>query len=354
MEQWIEIRRRVLNGELSKRAACAEYGIHWDTLTKILTHSEPPGYRLTKSRPSKLEPFLPVIHEILESDRAVHRKQRHTGQRIFDRLREEHRYKGGVTIVKEAVREWKESRREVFLPLSHRPGEAQVDYGFADVVLNGETVKVALFVMTLPYSDAIYMQAFPRECSESFLEGHKRAFEFFGGVPTRISYDNSKIAVGKITGTRERQVTTEFQRLKSHFLYEDHFCLVRRPNEKGHVERLLDYARRNFLVPVPQLDSLRTLNEQLEAACWCDFERHREQGLATNGLSFHSQQSSLVIVEEQSLATGLLQQGCDLGVLKLDDLLLTQVEEAADGHKQDVPGPEQEGHGYRRKSASFR
>ena len=152
MEQWIEIRRRVLNGELSKRAACAEYGIHWDTLTKILTHSEPPGYRLTKSRPSKLEPFLPVIHEILESDRAVHRKQRHTGQRIFDRLREEHRYKGGVTIVKEAVREWKESRREVFLPLSHRPGEAQVDYGFADVVLNGETVKVALFVMTLPYS----------------------------------------------------------------------------------------------------------------------------------------------------------------------------------------------------------
>ena len=87
MEQWIEIRRRVLNGELSKRAACAEYGIHWDTLTKILTHSEPPGYRLTKSRPSKLEPFLPVIHEILESDRAVHRKQRHTGQADLRRRR---------------------------------------------------------------------------------------------------------------------------------------------------------------------------------------------------------------------------------------------------------------------------
>ena len=150
MDQWIEIRRRVLNGELSKRAACVEYGIHWDTLTKILTHSEPPGYRMTKPRASKLEPFLPVIHEILENDRKVHRKQRHTAQRIFDRLRDEHDYTGGVTIVKEAVREWKESHREVFLPLSHPPGEAQVDYGFADVVLNGETVKVALFVMTLP------------------------------------------------------------------------------------------------------------------------------------------------------------------------------------------------------------
>ena len=64
-------------------------------------------------------------------------------------------------------------------------------------------------------------------------------FEFFGGVPVRISYDNTKVAVGKITGNRERQVTAEFQRLKSHFLFEDHFCLVRRPNEKGHVERLL-------------------------------------------------------------------------------------------------------------------
>ena len=132
-----------------------------------------------------------------------------------------------MTIVKEAVREWKESRREVFLPLSHRPGEAQVDYGFADVVLNGETVKVALFGMTLSYSDAIYMQAFPRECSESFLEGHKRAFEFFGGVPTRISYDNSKIAVGKITGTRERQVTTEFQ-----------FLTLRGSFSKSHDEQL--------------------------------------------------------------------------------------------------------------------
>jgi len=301
MEQWIEIRRRVLNGELSKRAACAEYGIHWDTLTKILTHSEPPGYRLTKSRPSKLEPFLPVIHEILESDRTVHRKQRHTAQRIFDRLCAEHDYTGGVTIVKEAVREWKESRREVFLPLSHRPGEAQVDYGFADVVLNGETVKVALFVMTLPYSDAIYMQAFPRECSESFLEGHKRAFEFFGGVPTRISYDNSKIAVGKITGTRERQVTTEFQRLKSHFLFEDHFCLVRRPNEKGHVERLLDYARRNFLVPVPQVDSLRTLNEQLEAACRRDLERQlRGKPLPKKDLLVEEQQQFFLPLPAQT------------------------------------------------------
>ena len=139
--------------------------------------------------------------------------------------------------------------------------------------LEGELTKVALFVMTLPYSDAVFMQAFPRECTESFLEGHKRAFEFFDGVPVRISYDNSKIAVGRITGSRERSVTRDFLRLKSHYLFDDHFCLVRRPNEKGHVERLLDYARRNFLVPVPRTDSLAKLNEHLTTCCRADLER---------------------------------------------------------------------------------
>jgi transposase len=209
MQKWAEIRRRVLNGEISKRGACREYEIHWDTLEKILTYTEPPGYRKTKPRGSKLDSFLPIIQEILESDKKVHRKQRHTAQRIFERLRDEHGYPGGVTIVKQAVREFKQQNKEVFLPLSHPPGEAQVDYGFADVLLDGELTKVALFVMTLPYSDAIFIQAFPKECTESFQEGHVRAFEFFGGVPTRISYDNSKIAVGKIVGNRKREVTKE-------------------------------------------------------------------------------------------------------------------------------------------------
>ena len=147
------------------------------------------------------------------------------------------------------------------------------DFGFADVWLEGELTKVALFVMTLPYSDSIYIQAFPRECTEVFLEGHKRAFEFFGGVPVRISYDNSKIAVAQITGNRERKVTHEFQRLQSHYLFEEHFCLVRRPNEKGHVERLLDFARKNYLVPVPRIDSLETLNRELEERCQSDLGR---------------------------------------------------------------------------------
>ena len=159
----------------------------------------------------------------------------------------------------------------MFLPLSHPPGEAQGDFGFADVWLGGALTKVALFVITLPYSDTVFIQAFPRECTEAFLEGHRRAFEFFDGVPVRISYDNSKIAVGRITGSREHTVTRDFLQLKSHYLVDDHFCLVRRPNEKGHVERLLDYARRKFMVPVPRVSDLETLNAHLTERCRSDF-----------------------------------------------------------------------------------
>ncbi|HBN74514.1 MAG TPA: IS21 family transposase [Planctomycetaceae bacterium] len=292
MQQWTEIRRRVLSGEISKRAACREYSIHWDTLQKMLTHVEPPGYRQSKPRGSKIEPFVPIIHQILKEDQHVHRKQRHTAKKIFERLREEHGYDGGITLVQELVREWKHHRQEVFLPLVHRPGEAQVDFGFADVLLSvlineGRADQslsvcddVALFGCPPQAACSGHctgieyrMQAFPRECTEAFLEGHKRAFQFFEGVPTRISYDNAKVAVARIVGNRERTVTREFLRLQSHFLFKEHFCLVRRPNEKGHVERLLDFARRNFLVPVPQVDSMERLNEQLLVRCDTDLER---------------------------------------------------------------------------------
>ena len=296
MENWAEIRRRVLVDGLGKRAACREYDIHWDTLQKVLRHPEPPGYRRATPRPRpKLDPFLPVLHQILEEDRKAPRKQRHTARRLFERLRDEHGYTGGLTIVKDAVRAWRRTHTEVFVPLTHPPGEAQVDFGEAQVTLDGRPTKVAVFVLTLPYSDAIYCQAFPRECTEAFLEGHIRAFAFLGGVPRRISYDNSKIAVARITGSRDRRVTGEFLRLKSHHLFEDHFCLVRRPNEKGHVETLVGFARRNFLVPVPALHGgLEGLNARLEADCRADLSRRLRGKPATKAELLSEEHAALL------------------------------------------------------------
>ena len=277
MELWSEVRRRVLTGELSKRQARKEYGLHWDTLQKILQHEEPPGYRKKQPREKPvLGPFVALIHEILEADRRAPKKQRHTAKRIFERLREKG-YRGGRTVVQEEVRRWKRRSAEVFMPLAHRPGEAQVDFGEATIVYRGQERKAAMFVMSLPFSDALFCQAFPRECTETFQEGHRRAFEFFHAIPKRITYDNTKIAVAKVIQKRGGAFTREFLRLESHYLFEHHFCLVRRANEKGHVESLVGYARRNFLVPVPELEDFEQFNEGLLESC------HQELGRQVRG-----------------------------------------------------------------------
>ena len=144
MKMWRDIRRRVLVLKESKRSIQREYGIHWDTLQKILGNSEPPGYRRTKPiKKPKIDPVLPFIREILKDDKTQPRKQRHTAKRIFDRLVKEQDFDGGYTIVKDAVREIRRSMKEVYVPLSHPPGEAQVDYGYAYVYLKGEKTKVA-------------------------------------------------------------------------------------------------------------------------------------------------------------------------------------------------------------------
>lgn len=313
MDQWIEVRRRVLTGQLSKRAACAEYALSWRTLEKMLSHEEPPGYRQQAPRKKpKLAPFLPIIFEILERDKKAPRKQRHTAQKIFDRLCDEHDFDGCYSSVKEAVREWKQGHKEVFLPLSHPPGEAQVDFGEAKIRLNGVETKVALFVMTLPYSGAIFIQAFPRECTETFLEGHRRAFEYFGGAPQRISYDNSAIAVIEVLQGRERKLTREFLRLQSFYLFQEHFCLVRRPNEKGNVERLLGYARRNFLVPVPEVSSLEALNQTLIERCRADLgNQTRGRSAPKNDLLVEDQAAFLPLPKRPFEARRLEQASAD-------------------------------------------
>ena len=281
MQLWADIRRRVLVENVSKRQILRETGMHWRTLEKILANPEPPGYRTKASRARpKLGPFLDRVARILDEDKGCPRKQRHTAKRIFDRIKAEG-YRGGYTAVKEAVRDLKRVRCEVFVPLSHPPGGAQVDFGYALANVAGRLRKVAFFVMALPHSDALFVQAFERECTETFWEGHVRGFDFFGGVPRRITYDNSRVMVARIVGPRQRQLTRGFLQLKGHYLFDHHFCLVQRPNEKGVVEGTVKYARLNFFVPVPQVRDLDELNDHLLTRCREDQRRRVRGGAAT-------------------------------------------------------------------------
>jgi len=187
MKQWTDIRVKVLRDGVSKREILRQTGMHWKTLEKMLQNDEPPGYRMKNQRGKpKSGPFLERIREIIESDKQLPKKQRHTAKRIYERIKQEG-YQGHYTVVREAVREIKRLNREVFMPLVHRPGEAQVDFGQALARIAGVLRKVWFFVMVLPYSDAFFVMAFERECTETYWEGHKQAFTFFGGVPRRTA-----------------------------------------------------------------------------------------------------------------------------------------------------------------------
>jgi transposase len=208
VEIYGRVRRSVLVEGRSQREVAREFGISRKTIQKMLRYAVPPGYqRLQPVKRPKLGPWLGVIDAILEDDRQRPVKQRHTAKRIFDRLREEHGFGGGYTIVKDYVRTATLRGREMFVPLTHAAGEAQMDFGEALVVVAGVERKAHYLVMDLPHSDDCFVVAFPAETTEAFLEGHVRAFAYFGGVPTRILYDNTKIAVAKILGGQERQRT---------------------------------------------------------------------------------------------------------------------------------------------------
>ena len=141
------------------------------------------------------------------------------------------------------------------------------DFGKALVVIVGVEHKAHYLAMDLPHSDDCFVRAFPAETTESFLEGHMRAFAYFGGVPTRILYDNTKIAVARILGGEERQRTRAFSELRSYYLFADRFGRSAKGSDKGKVEGLVVYARRNFMVPIPRANSWEERNTHLQERC---------------------------------------------------------------------------------------
>ena len=270
VELYAAVRLAVVDEGLSHHEAGRRFGIDRRTVKKMLSYSAPPGYRRTKPvRRPKLDGFTGIVDAILEADTDpdVPRKQRHTAHRIFERLRDEHGFTGGYTIVKDYVRSRRQSTREAFVPLHHPPGHAQVDFGEAVVEVGGRREKVAFFCLILPHSNLWFVKAYPRETTEAFLDGHVSAFAFLGGVPRSILYDNTTLAVARILGDGTRRRTQAFTHLQSHYLFRDRFGRPGKGNDKGKVEALVKTARRRFMVPIPKVHDLSVLNERLMARC---------------------------------------------------------------------------------------
>jgi len=320
MQWWTRLRVRQAQEPVSKRALCREEGISYKTLEKVLSHSEPPGYRRAAPYAEpKLGPFVERIEEILVSDKALPKKQRHTAQRIFERLVEEG-YTGGYTQVREKVAQLRRQSGEVFIPLRHDPGTAQMDVGQALVRQDGQLRKVYFLVMVLPYSDALFVQAFWHARTEMFWEFHNRAFEYFGGVPRRISYDNDKVLVSAVTGKRARRLTDGFLQLQSHYCFVEHFCGVNRPNEKGVVEATVKFARLKYFVPVPQVRGLEELNARLVEQCRQDLSRTLRGQKASKALLPDQDQAAFLPLPQVPFDACLKQRAwaCSLSLVRFD------------------------------------
>lgn len=237
-------------------------------------------YQMKRERPAPtFKPFQQRVEDLLAQNATLPPKQRYTTHRIFEVLREEG-YQGCESRIGQFRAEWQRhpSRAEVYLPLEFDPGQdAQCDWGTAIAYLGGRRQVVQVFVLRLCYSRRTFVMAFPTEQQESFLFGHVQAFKHFGGVPTRISYDNLATAVklvfDKEQGRKKQHENPTFVAFRSHYLFASHFCTPGQGHEKGQVEHGVGFARRNFFVPLPHAASFEVLNQHLRELCLKNDER---------------------------------------------------------------------------------
>ena len=290
------IRRAYYVEGKSMRQIEREYHHSWRTIKKALASAEEGQYNLKNAREAPvLGPYKERIKELRAENEQLPGKHRLTGHRIFQLLQKEG-YQGSESGVLVYLWQLRKGKRKVkvYLPLEFEPGEdGQVDWGEAQVVLAGKQVTVQIFVLRLCYSRKIFVMAFPTQKQECFYAGHVAAFDYLGGIPRRLSYDNLKTAVKRVLQGRNRQQQERFILFRSHYLFESHFCTPGAGHEKGRVENGVGYVRRNFMTPLLEADTFDGLNEQLRQACLQDDHRRVDRQPQTIGQAWQKERPLL-------------------------------------------------------------
>jgi len=296
VERIEQIRRAYHIEKKSIRQIAKEMGHSRDTVSRAIDSAEPRQYTLGKPRRApKLGPYKVQIQELVAENEKLPRKQKYTWKKIYEAIAAKG-YQGSESTLRHYLSQigWKKKKPAVYLPLEFDPGtDGQVDWGEAEVIMAGEQITVQLFLMWLNYSRRLFVMAFPNQKQEAFFLGHVRAFEHFGGLPGRLTYDNLKAAVYRVLAGKNREEQASFIQFRSHYLFESHYCTQGMGHQKGGVEHNVGYARRNFLVPLPKVASFAELNEYLLAKCLENDQRQVEGQSVTIAEAWQQEQPYL-------------------------------------------------------------
>lgn len=280
--------------------------LHLDrkTVRKYLQQEDfSPTLPKTAVRPSTLDPFKSIILSWLAQDAQVRYKQRHTAQRIHERLQTEYpeTYHGSYSTVQRFVQKvTQQAPREGTLELVWHPGEMQVDFGTADALAHGVPIVVKFLTMTFPFSNAGYYQVFRGETAECVVQGLQDIFEHIGGVPRRLIFDNAS-GVGHRVG-EHIQMADLFKRFQTHYGFETTFCNPYAGYEKGSVENKVGYVRRHFFVPVWEVGDLVQRNQAAFEQCEADWDRRHYKKGATIAALWQTERPALRALPHQPMA----------------------------------------------------
>lgn len=278
--EYIRIAHRVYDKSI--RQIARETGHSRNTVKKVLKN-EYVGYCSRQNQPfPSLGQYLTIIDKWLVDDKDIPKKQRHTGTRIYNRLKNEKDYKGSISTVLRYVRIARQrigvGARQVFIPLDPPVGqEAEVDWGRCTAILDGQKIILKFLCVRSKFSGKHFVRCYPCERQQALFDAHIKAFSFFGGIFPVLIYDNLTTAVQKVFMGKKRILQKEYMKFRAYYNFTSRFCNPGQGHEKGGVEGLVGYARRNYMVPIPKAKNLEELNMMLLQECQA-YGEHRING----------------------------------------------------------------------------
>ena len=272
METSVKIRRLCLVKQQSISSVARQFNLSRTTVRKYLKQSDPPKYeRKVVPESPKLDDYKNQLIKWLETDHHRPVREHRNAMMLYEGIQLQG-YKGAYDSVQRFVKAWKIQTRsaikQAYVPLVFAPGEAcQFDWSHEQVILGGFGVKIKLAHFRLCHSRKPFLRAYPRETQEMVFDAHIRAFEYYGGVPLKVIYDNPKTIVQAIYRGKQRQFNRRFLCLMNHYLTEPVACTPAAGWEKGQVERQVGLMRQRLFAPRVKFADLDELNQWLELRC---------------------------------------------------------------------------------------